>query len=62
MISLKSHEQMELSFYLRLSWQKLSQERQQQILDQLSLLLLSNLAEEREQHKSKQEDQLCPEK
>lgn len=62
MISLKSHEQMELSFFPRLNWGKLSQERQQQILDQLSLLLLSNLAEEREQHKSKQEDQLCPEK
>jgi len=60
MITLKSHEQMELSFFPRLSWRQLSRERQQQILDQLSLLLLSNLTEEREQHKSKQEDQLCP--
>ena len=59
MISLKSSEQLEVSFFPMLSWRKLSREQRQQILDQLSLLLLSNLAEEREQHQSTKEDQLC---
>ena len=59
MISLKSNEQMELSFSPRVCWRKLSQERQHEILDQLSLLLLSHLADEAKQDQSEQEDQLC---
>ena len=59
MIFLKSSEQLELSFSARASWRKLSRDSQHEILDQLSLLLLSHLADEAQQDKSEQEDQLC---
>ena len=61
MISLKSSTQMKLSFSLRqlADWRKLSGEEQHEILEQLSLLLLSNLEEQINQTKSEQEDQLC---
>ncbi len=59
MIFLKSSEQLELSFSPMVCWKKLSRERQHEILDQLSLLLLSHLADEAKQDKSEQEDQLC---
>lgn len=60
MISLKSSEQLELSFSPRVCWRKLCRDRQHEILDQLSLLLLSHLADEAKQDQSEQEDQLCP--
>ena len=50
MISLKSREQLELSFYPLICWRKLSRDRQHEILEQLSLLLLSNLGGGIKQH------------
>jgi hypothetical protein len=62
MILLKSREQLELLFSPLVYWRKLSREKQQELLEQLSLLLLSYLDQETKQHKSITEDQLCQEK
>ena len=59
MISLKLIEQLQFSFSPTVCWEKMSQENQHEILEQLSLLFLSSLAEEAEQDKSEQEGQLC---
>jgi hypothetical protein len=62
MMLLKSSEQLELSFSPCVYWRKLSCEKQQELLEQLSLLLLSYLDHETKQHKSTEEDQSCQEK
>jgi hypothetical protein len=61
MISLKSRAQMELSFSPhKLDWRKLSQSRQHELLEQLSLLFLSNLADKTQEDDLAKEEQLCP--
>ena len=56
---LKSNEQLELLFSPLLCWRKLSRTKQQELVEQLSLLLLSCLNQEPKHHKSTEEDQLC---
>jgi hypothetical protein len=59
MISLESKEQMELLFSPSICWRKLSQEIRHEILEQLSLLLLSSIEEKVGPVKRAKEDQLC---
>jgi len=59
MISSKLIDQLEFSFSAIVCWEKLSRENRQEILEQLSLLFLSSLAEGIAQNKSIKEDQLC---
>ena len=60
MISLKSREQLELSFSPRVCWSKLCHEIRHEILEQLSLLLLSSIEGKSEPAQPVKEDQLCP--
>lgn len=62
MISLKPKQQLELSFSPTVNWSCLTREHRNKILDQLSLLLLSNLGERSDKSGSNKEDQSCPEK
>ena len=62
MISLKPKEQLELSFSPSVNWYRLTREHRNEILDQLSLLLLSNLGETLDNTRSNKEDRSCLEK
>ena len=61
MMSSKLKQQLEFSFSSpqRVDWRKLSCDHQHELLDQLSLLLMSFLSEESSTDKSEKEDLLC---
>lgn len=62
MISLKPKQQLELSFSPTVNWYRLPSEHRNEIVQQLSLLLLSNIGETPEKNRSNKEDWLCQEK
>jgi hypothetical protein len=62
MMNKKPNRQLDLFSSIHVHWQRLSEEKQLQILEQLSFLLLSCIKENKQPHQTKKEDQPCLEK
>ena len=62
MMNKKPNRQLDLFSSINVHWQRLSEEKQLQILEQLSFLLLSCIKENKQLHQTKKEDQPCREK
>jgi hypothetical protein len=62
MTNKKPNEQLDLFSSINVHWQRLSKEKQMQILEQLAFLLLSCIKETIQPHRTKKEDTPCREK